>query len=285
MDSKQPNVPWRPREITILPPWQNTSGNDVVAAMHGDAKYVEYEAQELVRYWVVEASDEELIAAVYGWHMRALNVPTALDYDTVSSVFYHRLHLRDDDADPDDAAFLHELGVHGDDMIPGFLLTNAGIEEDTLARIYLRVIRVHGFLARFTADDEVDGIFNPDGIHRALFTARDELLLDTFNWLWLHQTYGDGSVAQLGRYPKEAELRIADESELIRRQFGYAEELCGEHPSETPLALQLTDLQARYRPATNAPVERVRRKRGYKPLDSFWTADRIQAALDLGMEN
>ena len=220
-----------------------------------------------------------------GWHLRALNVPTALQYDAVDSLVDYRLCVRSDHGDPDEAELLQSLGVRGADMMPGFFLTNSGIEEDTLARIYLRVIRVHDFVARFTALDEVDGIFDPSAIFFILANTPDELIVDTFNWLWLHRQYRDGSVMSVGEDPEAAERRIADETESIRRRFGYLDEFCAEHPGETDLRIRLTALQERYQPPTNAPVEMLRRKRGYAVSDSFWTPTRLQAALDLGMES
>jgi hypothetical protein len=276
---------WEPREISIGPGELPDNFHELLEIMCG--KYPEPQADDdgPRLQWFENAGDEALIAAVYGWHLRAMNTVTFLDRDLVDSLLCHRIHTRDHDADPDAAAELESLGVRGDDMMPGFLFTNAGIEEDTLARVYLRLIRVHFFASRFTGSDELDGVFNPDGVRAVLYRTRDELLTDTGNLLWVRQSLDDGSVCPLGEYPVEAERRIADEAEQIRRQFGYDEQFCAEHPGETTLRLRLAEMQSVSSVPTNNPIERVRRKRRHAMNDSFWTTERIQAALDLGLES
>lgn len=275
---------WVPREISIVPLIREGQGNDLLytmAGFYGDPIKDEDDFHE----WVDVADDETLIAALLGWHLRALNVSTGLDFDLAASLVFHRQHVRSGGTIPDSAEELARLGVEGDVMLPGFLVSNAGIEEDTLARIYLRVIRVHDFLQRFGQRDEVDGVFDPHGVRHALSITRDELLVDAANWLWLHQPdEDDGRVNELEPYPHMVEQRIADEAESIRRRFGCATEAVAEHPYETHLRVRLGALQARYAAPKNTPFERFRRKHEWACTDTFWTPARVQAAFDLGLE-
>ncbi len=267
---------------------------------------------------IEESTDEQLIATVLGWALGHLNVPTWLDSDhtwSILSLRWHYNHLGvnhtepcvpcadyavriEEENDPDDEywaehrvrTFAHwdELGVRGDTMLPGHVISNAGIEEDTLARIWLRVIRVHDFLIRFTGVDELDGEPDPGGIYEMLMHCDDELLTDVWVWFVLHHPNPAGTFHVPASTVRSVEMLIADEAEAIRRSFGVPEEDCAAHPAEAELRMRVAELHARYAPrppisGITLALEEFRRANGVEPDDEFWTEERVRTAYGLNL--
>lgn len=245
---------------------------------------------------VDSGTDEQRIAYVMGWYLRAIQVPgvPSLLHSLVSAQVQQRVAMLGPEVNPDHAAAFASRSTKGGRMGAGQCLVPGELEEDTLFRMWSRIRNVHLWLEKAV---ELERIGKEYKLCRYVPTAKDEILIDLLVYFAVHAPEGDGLAPELGPEPTGVHDMLVDFSRQLRADTVEWSDEDGEplapaevrefndfHPGEYEEYAHVRKLIIGYIPPLNSEPEMFRRRNGIPVDTDFWTDERIRAALALGME-
>ena len=241
-------------------------------------------------------TDEQRIAYLMGWYLRAIQVagvPSLLQNLVVKQV-EHRVEMLGPNVHPDEAAKFATRQTGGGRMGAGQCLIAGELEEDTLFRMWSRIKSVHEWLEKAVELDYIDKEYK---LFRYVPMANDEALIDLYLYFAVQAAEGDGLAPELGPEPVGVHDMLVDFSRQLRADSvewhdedgepldpSEVDDLNSYHPGEYEAYAAVRKLIAGYIPPLNSDTEMFRRRNHIAVDDAFWTDARIAAAVALGMK-
>lgn len=264
-----------------------TSEQDLLAlryAFDGDMAHGEHK----------ECRDDVLVAALLGWHLRKIGRHYDPFMKSVVQEFYNR--ASDDAAKWMDPADLALRKLHrGSPSTPGNVLTLDGIDNKTLGRIEARahaVSRMLGKLKRIVRGPSTR--LPGESVDAILLHWSDQAIMDLCIWFVLSNS--DRTGENVENFPAWVKDEIQARGEA---RDEYEAGLLGQDEAEDhgmPLGgCTQPFIPIEATPESHKPNEEImppltpRERRAFlisrriHPSSTFWTDDRIRAAMQMGM--
>jgi hypothetical protein len=243
---------------------------------------------EVPNDWRDTATPEQYFAVAFGWHLRALRITDFEGSELVEQEYARRLELVGPDASPNDAEEYFMSGVRGVDMVaPGSLMVDE-LSLDTRANIYFRVVKASEFIRKMRSlplglcasiirviPDQaiIDLMVLRIAANSTTAPDDDELLFlaidDIQDWV-VEGLKAIGEDEFANTYVNREETSLAKKIAFLH----------GRKPErvirDNLNLLSALDIEPR-------DVLEYREKHGLRVTDPFWTTNRVQDALRLGL--
>ena len=242
------------------------------------------------------ATDEQRIAHIMGWYLRAMQVagvPSLLEMLVVKEV-KRRSEKLGPDVHPDEAAQFATRQNGGGPMSAGRCLIPGDLAEDTLFLMWSRLKSVHEWLEKSVELDEIGKEYK---LFQYVAMANDQAIIDLFLYFAVQAPEGDGLAPELRREPVGLHDMLVDFSRQLRAESREWFDENGDpidpdeigdlndyHPGEYEANAIVRKLVVGYIPPLNTEAEMYRRRNNIAVTDAFWTDERITAAVALGMK-
>lgn len=218
-----------------------------------------------------ECSDDVLVAALLGWHLRKIGRQRDTFIKSVIQEFYFRASPHLDWMDPEEIRL--RKNSRGVPSTPGNILTIDGIDHKTLSRIEARAHAVQKMLIKL---DEISSGRSTEGryqsLNRTLAGYSDQAIMDLNIWFVLSMSAQPDDVVE--EYPHWIKDEIQARGQA-RAEY-EAGTLVDNEEKEPSNSEELPPLPPRERRAFML-------HRRIHPRETFWTDERIRAAMQMGI--
>lgn len=218
-----------------------------------------------------ECKDDVLVAALLGWHLRNIHGHYFSFIKSVEQEFYYRASTDWTWMEPEEQRL--RKYSRGTPSTPGHILTIDGIDNKTLSRIESRAHAVQRMLTKL---DEIASGRPPQGRYRSLNNTlagySDQAIMDLNIWFVLNMSAQPDE--EIEEYPSWIKDEIQARGQA-REEFEAGILVDAEEPeAEAPTALP---------PLTARDRRAFLLSRRIRPGETFWTDERIRAALQMGL--
>lgn len=218
-----------------------------------------------------ECSDDVLVAALLGWHLRKIGRQRDTFIKSVIQEFYYRASPDLEWMNPEEIQL--RKNSRGVPSTPGNILTIDGIENKTLSRIEARAHAVQKMLIKL---DEISSGRSAEGryqsLNRTLAGYSDQAIMDLNIWFVLSMSAQPNEVVE--EYPHWIKEEIQARGQA--RADYEAGTLENSDEKDAEVSPDLPPLSARERRAFLL-------RRRIHPGEKFWTDERIRAAMLMGL--